>query len=174
MSSKTPRRTDKTTYSDFTRRRASLSDTLDPEDFADVYGGPPQTVLLRRFSGEFVVSPPSFYDEVFRPQDLASPVVNVGRSLKAFRIPEPTESFFGDIFGSECDRRSRDRSRPASKAKSVSKSKSNSSSVLSSEELSPMRTAINDAALSSFASKLRCGVHSSCWHFCMMSLLPLS
>ncbi|PKI68064.1 auxilin-related protein 2 [Punica granatum] len=159
-SSQTPRRRTVTASPPgFTRRRSSLSEALDPDDFADVFGGPPQTVLLRKFSGDFVfaaTTPTSFYEEVFRPPELASPATRSGRSLPAFRIPERTDTFYGDIFGSDGDRRSRDRTRPGSNAKSKPKSRSNSSSVLSSEDLSPLRPVIrDDVALSSFASKLR-------------------
>ncbi|KAG6695847.1 hypothetical protein I3843_09G115200 [Carya illinoinensis] len=133
-------------------------DTLDPEDFADVYGGPPRSVLLRKFAADYVKpGSANFYEEVFRQRESMTPARKGGRSLPAFRIPARSEGFFGDIFGSDHDdhlRRSRERSRPNSNAKS--KSKSNSSSVLSSEELSPLRPVIgDDVALSSFASKLR-------------------
>lgn len=75
-----------------------------------------------------------------------------GRSLPVFRIPAQDDAFYGDIFGSDDDRRSRERSGSQSNAKS----KSNSSSALSSEELSPIRLEISDdVALSTFASKLR-------------------
>lgn len=157
--SHTPRRrTVEASPPGFIRRRSSHSESLDPDDFADVFGGPPQTVLLRKFSGDFVftTSPTSFYEEVFRPHELASPATRSGRNLPAFRIPEKAEAFYEDIFGSDGDRKSRDRTRPGSKAKSKPKSRSNSSSVLSSEELSPLRPVMgDDAALSSFASKLR-------------------
>ncbi|ONI11070.1 hypothetical protein PRUPE_4G085400 [Prunus persica] len=123
--------------------------TLDPDDFADVFGGPPRSVLPREFSGRTT----SFYEEIFRPPEFGLTADKSGRSLPAFRIPGRSEGFYSDIFGSDDDggqRRSRERSRPNSKAKS------NSSSVLSSEELSPLRPIIgDDVALSSFASKLR-------------------
>lgn len=151
-------------------RRRSMEDTsaaaagptrlsmeaLDPDDFADVFGGPPRTVLSRKFSGDFARSSSSnFYEEIFRPPEfLLQAKKSGGRSLPAFRIPARGEGFYSDVFGmSEDGRRSRERSRPNSKAKS----KSNSSSVLSSEELSPLRRHVtgDDVALSSFASKLR-------------------
>ncbi|XP_057996954.1 uncharacterized protein LOC110651319 isoform X2 [Hevea brasiliensis] len=148
-------------------RRRSIEDTLagstrlsmeamDPDDFADVFGGPPRSVLSRKFSGDFTSSSTSFYEEIFRPQEFVASVEKKsggGRSLPAFRIPAKGEGFYSDVFGWEEGRRSRDRSKPNSKAKS----KSNSSSVLSSEELSPHRRTVtgDDVALSSFASKLR-------------------
>lgn len=82
-----------------------------------------------------------------------------------FRIPAKNEAFYSDIFGSDDERRSRERSGPQSKAKS----KSNSSSALSSEELSPLRPAFgDDVALSAFASKLR-PINVPCrWNSCTM------
>ncbi|XP_052182683.1 uncharacterized protein LOC127795194 isoform X2 [Diospyros lotus] len=130
---------------------------LGPEDFADVFGGPPRTVLSRQFStGEFSKSSNPFYEEIFRPPQKEDPARSGGRNLPEFRIPairEREEGFYSDIFGKEDGvRRSRSRSKPNSK------SKSNSSSVLSSEELSPLRpadVANGDSLFSSFASKLR-------------------
>lgn len=129
--------------------RNSSRSVFAADDFADVFGGPPRSVLPRQFSG----CSTSFYEEIFRPE-FVSESEKSGRSLPEFRIPARSEGFYSDIFGSddEFQRRSRERSRPNSKAKS----KSNSSSVLSSEELSPLRPVIgDDVALSSFASKLR-------------------
>lgn len=132
------------------------SRTMHPEDFSDVFGGPPRSVLSRQYSGDFTARARSnsFYEEIFRPADLGAPARS-GRVLPVFRIPGNRKGgggFYSDIFGSDDDRRSRTRSKPNSK----SKSKSNSSSVLSSEELSPLRPVIgDDVALSSFASKLR-------------------
>ncbi|OMO70361.1 hypothetical protein CCACVL1_18957 [Corchorus capsularis] len=130
---------------------ADDNSSLDAEDFSDVFGGPPRSVLCRKYSGDFTRSS-SFYEEVFRPPEFfSSQATKGGRSLPAFRIPARSDGFYSDIFGSDDDiRRSRERSRSNSKAKS------NSSSVLSSEELSPLRPAVgDDVGLSSFASKLR-------------------
>ncbi|KAI4300022.1 hypothetical protein L6164_033441 [Bauhinia variegata] len=125
----------------------SGSETLDPDDFADVFGGPPRSLLVHKLSRSS-----SLYEEVFQPPEFVSPATKNGRNLPVFRIPTKNESFYSDIFGSDDDRKSRERSGSCSKAKS----KSNSSSVLSSEELSPLRPAISDdVALSAFASKLR-------------------
>ncbi|XP_022724060.1 uncharacterized protein LOC111280825 isoform X2 [Durio zibethinus] len=126
---------------------------LDIDDFSDVFGGPPRSVLCRKLSSD-VTQSASFYEEVFRPLELSSShSMKGGRSLSAYRIPAGGEGFYSDIFGSDDDLRlSRERSRSNSKAKS----KSNSSSVLSSEVLSPLRpVARDDVGLSSFASKLR-------------------
>ncbi|RDX86003.1 Auxilin-related protein 2, partial [Mucuna pruriens] len=126
---------------------AAEPEALDPDDFADVFGGPPRSLLAHKFSRSN-----SFYEEIFRPPEFAFPApTKGGRSLPVFRIPAKNEAFYSDIFGSDDERRSRQRSGPQSKAKS----KSNSSSALSSEELSPLRPAIgDDVALSAFASKL--------------------
>lgn len=123
----------------------SESEGLDPDDFADVFGGPPRSLLAHKFSRSS-----SFYEEIFRPPEFVAPATKGGRNLPVFRIPTKNEGFYSDIFGSDDDRKSRERSGSHSKAKS------NSSSVLSSEELSPARPAIgDDVALSAFASKLR-------------------
>ncbi|XP_061338500.1 uncharacterized protein LOC133285297 [Gastrolobium bilobum] len=116
---------------------------VDADDFADVYGGPPRTLLAHKFS-----SSGSFYEEIFRPPEFISPAHECGRNLPGFRIPARNEGFYSDIFGSDDDRKSRERSGSLSKA--------NSSSALSSEELSPCRpTTGDDVALSAFTSKLR-------------------
>ncbi|XP_023543314.1 putative tyrosine-protein phosphatase auxilin isoform X2 [Cucurbita pepo subsp. pepo] len=123
------------------------------EDFSDVFGGPPRSVLSRQFSGEVRNKQfDFFYEEMFRPPECFTSAKNAGRNLPVFRIPAGGEGFYNDIFGSDQERRSRDRSRQNSKGKS----KSNSSSVLSSEEASPFRHVIgDDVVLSSFAAKLR-------------------
>ncbi|KAL4333417.1 hypothetical protein GQ457_07G030380 [Hibiscus cannabinus] len=134
----------------FTTNRVTMvvpDHILEVDDFSDVFGGPPRSVLCRKLSGDFTRSE-SFYEEVFRPPEfISSRSMKDGRSLPPFKIPAREEGFYSDIFGSFDDHwRSRERSRSNSKAKS------NSSSVLSSEELSP---AGEDVGLSSFASKLR-------------------
>ncbi|KAL5540314.1 hypothetical protein UlMin_045059 [Ulmus minor] len=150
--------------SNFPRRRSAEhassrsvfaeAETLDLEDFADVFGGPPRSVFWRKMSCDFTTSPSSFYEEIFRPMDFLNSAGAGGRGLPSFRIPGTNESFYSDIFGPDDERRSRERSRVNSKA--VSKSKSNSSSVLSSEEMSPLRPAIGDhVVFSDFAPKLR-------------------
>ena len=123
--------------------------SLAPDDFRDVYGGPPRTVLLRSFGGEAA--------------DYHSPAghqyMNYGGGAEAFcRRPYadgraaavPTEQgFFDDIFGARRHTRSR------------SRSKSKSSSAVSSDELPsgfcrPVATGSRaDATLSSFTSRLR-------------------
>ncbi|KAL6991551.1 hypothetical protein U1Q18_009663, partial [Sarracenia purpurea var. burkii] len=129
------------------------SEAPHPEDFSDVFGGPPRTVLLRQFSTcDLNRSPTPFYEEIFRKPEAVVPA-RTGRNLPVFRIPasrERSQEFYSDIFGKEDDVR---RSRSRSKSKSKSKSKSNSSSVLSSEELSPLPVA-DDGSFWSFSSKL--------------------
>ncbi|XP_027343712.1 uncharacterized protein LOC113856192 [Abrus precatorius] len=142
-----PRRRSVEDRSSSRRRRStfssSQSETVDADDFADVFGGPPRTLLAHKFSNSS-----SFYEEIFRPPEFTSQAPKGGRSLPVFRIPARNEGFYSDIFGSDDDRKSRERSGSLSKA--------NSSSALSSEELSPRRPTIgDDVALSGFSSKLR-------------------
>ncbi|GAU43362.1 hypothetical protein TSUD_82080 [Trifolium subterraneum] len=115
----------------------------DRDDYSDVFGGPPRSLLVHRFS-----SSDSLYDEIYRLPDFIPPAEKVGMTLPVFRIPVRNDGFFSDIFGSDDDRKSRDRSGSLSKA--------NSSSALSSEELSPCRPTIgDDVPHSGFASKLK-------------------
>ncbi|RCV22969.1 hypothetical protein SEVIR_4G275000v4 [Setaria viridis] len=123
--------------------------SLAPDDFRDVYGGPPRTVLLRSFGGEAA--------------DYHSPTghhqyMNYGGAEAFCRRPYadgraaavPTEQgFFDDIFGARRHTRSR------------SRSKSKSSSAVSSDEFPagfcrPVATGSRaDATFSSFTSRLR-------------------
>lgn len=145
-----------------TEEPSRRSETLDPEDFKDVFGGPPRSVLYRQFSGGGDFDRPNlFYAEVFRPPEDISQARS-GRNLPEFRIPvsrggRRSEEFYSDIFGKDVEDLRRSRSRSKSKTNSKSKSKSNSSSVLSSEDLSPFRPAVadDDVSFASFASKLR-------------------
>ncbi|GMN54534.1 hypothetical protein TIFTF001_023663 [Ficus carica] len=162
-----PRR--RSTADQYSSNRPSVfadSEALEPEDFADVFGGPPRSVYWRKMYGDSSASSSStsFYEEIFRPPEILHSCGEIGnRGLPAFRIPGTSDRFYRDVFrfGSDFsaaanadERRSRERSRPNSKAKS--KSKSTSSSVLSSEEMSPLRPPIAEhVALSDFASKLR-------------------
>ncbi|XP_073119149.1 uncharacterized protein [Henckelia pumila] len=139
---------------------------LNPEDFTDVFGGPPRTVLSGQFSTGFPLSSSSsssssskfFYEEIFRhPENLPPSTGRIGRSLKEFRIPTKSaqdqhnnrkSGFYTDIFGWDIHDERVMRSR--------SRSKTSSSSILSSEELSPIRQAVwTDDNVSLFASKLR-------------------
>lgn len=144
-----------------TRHSFTSTSTLDPDDFSDVFGGPPRTLLSRKYSidsSSSCSSSPHFYAEIFRTPspEIVSPPKRSGRILPAFTIPYKNDAFYSDIFSSRDGRKSRERSRP----------KSNSSSVLSSEELSPLRPPEHDdVALSSFASKLR---------YISLTFLPLS
>ncbi|XP_010549505.1 PREDICTED: uncharacterized protein LOC104820660 [Tarenaya hassleriana] len=146
----------------FSAARKSIDQTfssaaMDADDFADVFGGPPRSVLTRKFSGDFSRSS-SFYDEIFLPSELYSRKAPAskshGRSLPAFRIPAGGDGFYGDVFGFSggAQRTTRERSQ--------TKWVSNSSSVITSEDVSPLRppaTAVSgdDVALSSFTSRLR-------------------
>ncbi|KAJ6402750.1 hypothetical protein OIU84_014785 [Salix udensis] len=139
---------------DIAAARHFMEARLDPDDFSDVFGGPPRSVLSRKFSADSTRSSSSLYEQIFLPptEFVSAGRTNGGSSLPAFRIPARVEGLYSDVLGlSEEGRTSRQRSR------SNSKSKSNSSSVLSSEGLSPRRRSVTgeDVALSSFASKLR-------------------
>ncbi|KAF5189913.1 Chaperone dnaj-domain superfamily protein [Thalictrum thalictroides] len=150
---------------DFGNNCSSDSETLEPEDFNDVFGGPPKTLLSRKASGtDLNYFASNFYQDVCRSSsEYVVPIKRGNRNLAVFSIPaiekgvgdscrrkgvcQRNENFYDDIFGSDEDHRS--------KLKSTI-SKSNSSSVLSSEDLSPVRPSIaDDAFLSSFSSKLR-------------------
>ncbi|XP_071715287.1 uncharacterized protein [Rutidosis leptorrhynchoides] len=147
-------------------------ETLDPEDFDDVFGGPPQSVLSRQYSveGDYARSTNTsmLFDDIFRKQ-----VTDRDRTLPEFRIPvsetaggrrKTDDEFYSDIFGN--DRMSTSRSKSNTNSNSNSKSKSNSSSILSSEDFSPFRSTVVDddsVSISSFASKLRPINVSSKW-----------
>ncbi|XP_062229579.1 uncharacterized protein LOC133927231 [Phragmites australis] len=126
------------------------SQSLAPDDFRDVFGGPPRTVLLRNFHGEAADyhSPTGHqytnYGDAFCRRQYGD-----GRGQLAPAPAVPTEvGFFDDIFGT---RHMRSRSR----------SKSKSSSAVNSEELPsgfcrPVASGGHfDATLSSFTSRLR-------------------
>jgi hypothetical protein len=124
------------------------SSSLAPDDFRDVFGGPPRTVLLRSFHGEAA----EYHHSPTGP--------NYGGGAEAFcrrrayadgrAAAVPTEEgFFDDIFSARRHARSRSRSM--------------SSSAVSSDELTsgfcrPVATSGRvDATLSSFTSRLRYG-----------------
>jgi len=124
--------------------------SLAPDDFRDVYGGPPRTVLLRSFGGEVVDyhSPTGHqYASYGGAEAFCRRPYTDGRAAAV-----PTEQgFFDDIFGARRHMKSR------------SRSKSKSSSAVSSDEFPsaglcrPVATGSNraDATLSSFTSRLR-------------------
>ncbi|XP_024992373.1 uncharacterized protein LOC112526338 isoform X2 [Cynara cardunculus var. scolymus] len=151
--------------------RQNVYEALNPEDFDDVFGGPPRSVLSRQYSVEadFARSTGLVYEDIFRkPKGNTDFGGRSDRTLPEFRIPasrtiggrrRSEEEFYSDIFGNP--RRSRSRS------KSQTNSNSKSSSILSSEELSPFRPAVmddDDVSFSSFASKLRPINVSSKWN----------
>ncbi|XP_051128203.1 J domain-containing protein required for chloroplast accumulation response 1-like [Andrographis paniculata] len=162
-----PRRSAEEAISD-RRKSVPEDDCLDPEDFSDVFGGPPRTVLSRQFSARGFPTRSSstttfFYEEIFRPcQKTATVERKSGRSLPQFRIPgeqrrrihdqrgRELSGFYSDIFGWEEGQHRAVRSR--------SRSMASSSSVLSSEDLSPLRPAVyidDEDEISMFAPKLR-------------------
>ncbi|CAK8578357.1 unnamed protein product [Lathyrus sativus] len=121
----------------------SHTKSVDGDDYSDVFGGPPRSLLVHKFSNS-----DSFYEEIIRMPEFTPPAEKCDITLPVFRIPARNEGFFSDIFGSDDDRKSRERSGSLSQA--------NSSSALSSEELSPCRPIIGeDVPLSVLASKLR-------------------
>ncbi|CAN6985787.1 unnamed protein product [Brassica oleracea var. botrytis] len=142
----------------FSVARRSMDARIDAEDFADVFGGPPRSVLTRKFSGDFSRSD-CFYDEVFLPPGISSggslpSSKSHGRKLTAFRIPSGVDGFYDGVFGGRGGA-AKKQSPPAKP-----KSRSNSSSVLTSEEVSPhypppAATSGDDAGFSSFTSRLR-------------------
>lgn len=151
---------------DTSHRRGQISGEssephLEPEDFSDVFGGPPRTILSRQFSDSagFLSSSSSSssYGDILR-QNVEHVLGMSGRNLPEFRIPVRQQrsdhnqnhhnAFYSDIFCWEDE----------SVVKSSSKSKTSSSSALSSEELSPFRTEITSDGMdddSFFYSKLR-------------------
>ncbi|KAL1205097.1 J domain-containing protein required for chloroplast accumulation response 1 [Cardamine amara subsp. amara] len=141
----------------FSIARKSMDARIEAEDFADVFGGPPRSVLTRKFSGDFSRSD-CFYDEIFRPPGIFSggslhSSKSHGINLPAFRIPSGGDGFYDGVFGGA----PKDGSK---KQIPMAKSRSNSSSVLTSEEVSPhypppAATSGDDAGFSSFTSRLR-------------------
>ncbi|KAL6603658.1 hypothetical protein ACP70R_044019 [Stipagrostis hirtigluma subsp. patula] len=123
---------------------------LAPDDFRDVFGGPPRTVLLRSFHGEAADHHAAAghhyasYGDGFCRRPFGD-----GRGQLAPAAVPTEEGFFDDIFGARRHTRSR------------SRSKSKSSSAFSSDELPSAycRPAASggrvDATLSSFTSRLR-------------------
>lgn len=73
-----PRRRSTEDTSAFPQQSAGIF--LGPEDFSDVFGGPPRTVLARQFSA---TSSNVAYEEIFKPPRLSR---------------ERSEGFYGDIF----------------------------------------------------------------------------
>uniref|UniRef100_A0A0D9WT93 Uncharacterized protein n=1 Tax=Leersia perrieri TaxID=77586 RepID=A0A0D9WT93_9ORYZ len=116
---------------------------LAADDFRDVFGGPPRTVLLRSFYGETAANDGYHHSPAMAGQQLYGggafcrrPCGGVGDG----RVPTEV-GFFDDIFGA--GRHVRSRSRSTAK----------SSSAISSDDFAACRG--GGATLSSFASKLR-------------------
>ncbi|KAJ0236974.1 Chaperone DnaJ-domain superfamily protein [Hirschfeldia incana] len=142
----------------FSIARKSMDARMDSaEDFSDVFGGPPRSVLTRKFSGDFSRSD-CFYDEIFRPPGISSGGAlpsskSHGRNLPAFRIPSGGEGFYAGVFGGG-------RGEGSKKQTPVTKSESRSKSS-SSEEASPHYqpaaavTPGDEAGFPSFTSRLR-------------------
>ena len=132
----------------FSIARRSMDVRIDAQDFSDVFGGPPRSVLTRKFSGDFSRSD-CFYDEIFRPPGMFScgtlpSSKSHGRNLPAFRIPSGGDGFYDGVFGG----RSGTAKEGTKKQSPVAKSRSNSSPP-------PAGTSDDDAGISSFTSTLR-------------------
>ncbi|XP_042040401.1 uncharacterized protein LOC121785971 [Salvia splendens] len=136
--------------------RPAANTSLYDDRFTDVFGGAPRSIFSHQLSAAGC-----FYDDIFWPTEkpaaaAAQPVGRRGRNLPLFDIPSLQQvsntdrssrqrsGFFSDIFGWDAAKMMGWRSR----------SKTNSSSVLSSEELSPVRFPVYDD-VSLLASKLR-------------------
>nr|XP_009394008.1 PREDICTED: uncharacterized protein LOC103979560 [Musa acuminata subsp. malaccensis] len=123
--------------------RRNRKNSLDPDDFRDVFGGPPKSVLLRRFAGDL-----SAYRRT-RPSPLSDEVLQPSAGTRRTSVRTET-GFYDDIFGSHGDLRSARGSRSKS---------SESPSILSSEHVSPSirgeSTPADVVLSSSLAYKLR-------------------
>nr|VDD44098.1 unnamed protein product [Brassica oleracea] len=122
----------------------SMDVRIDAQDFSDVFGGPPRSVLTRKFSGDFSRSD-CFYDEIFRPPGMFScgtvaSSKSHGRNLTAFRIPSAGDGFYDGVFGG-CS--------GTAKQSPIAKSSSPH------HPLPPAGTAGHDVGISSFTSRLR-------------------
>ncbi|KAE8796176.1 hypothetical protein D1007_28885 [Hordeum vulgare] len=143
-------------------QHAAGHQSLAPDDFRDVFGGPPRTVLLSSFCGDAAAA--DYHAATaghggqypYYPYGGAADALcrRDGRGRPASAAVPTEEGFFDDIFGAR-----------ARQVRSRSRSKSTkSSSIVSSDEFGSGRFAFRsaatgggrgDAALSSFASKLR-------------------
>ncbi|KAG5385084.1 hypothetical protein IGI04_036554 [Brassica rapa subsp. trilocularis] len=131
----------------FSIARRSMDVRIDAQDFSDVFGGPPRSVLTRKFSGDFSRSD-CFYDEIFRPRGMFScgtlpSSKSHGRNLPAFRIPSGGDGFYDGVFGG----RSGTAKEGTKTQIPITKSRSNSSP--------PPAGTSDDAGISSFTSTLR-------------------
>ncbi|XP_047969188.1 J domain-containing protein required for chloroplast accumulation response 1-like [Salvia hispanica] len=136
-------------------QRPAANIGVSDDRFTDVFGGAPRSIFSHHLSAASC-----FYDDIFWPTEkpasaAAQLVRRRGRNLPLFDIPSLQQvsidrssrqrsGFFSDIFGWDATKMMSWRSR----------SKTNSSSVLSSEELSPVRFPVSDD-VSLLASKLR-------------------
>ncbi|ERM99203.1 uncharacterized protein LOC18427233 isoform X1 [Amborella trichopoda] len=148
-------------------RRNSETNYFSPEEFSDVFGGPPKSVIYRQqleagkfdfpFSGSRKTqNSGTFYDEIFRQGQEER--AKMGRNLPVYEIPGMgmggkyggkgegilgRGGFYDDIFGEE----------EGSYGNRGSRTRSASSC---SEVLSPLRPSVSeDMAFNSFASNLR-------------------
>ncbi|MCL7041002.1 hypothetical protein MKW94_011955 [Papaver nudicaule] len=146
---------------------SSSTTSLDPENFSDVFGGPPRSIISRQFSSGDLITGNLKYEEIFRSSDYPAQMKN--KKLVPSKKKKIDSGFYDDIFGSDDDEDKRIRSKWKSleytnndnnKKTNMKKNvKSSSSSVLSWEgELSPLRPSIaaeDDVFFDTFTSKLR-------------------
>ncbi|KAI3950351.1 hypothetical protein MKX01_004503, partial [Papaver californicum] len=147
---------------------STTTTSLDPENFSDVFGGPPRSIIFRQFSsgdlitGNLKTNTATIYEDIFRSSEYVDRSKN--KEKKVLPSKKKIDSgFYDDIFGSDDEdkRKSKWKSSSSEYSNNNKKNKnlkSNSSSVLSWEgELSPLRPSIveDDVFFDTFTSKLR-------------------
>lgn len=149
-----------------TSSSTATTTSLDPENFSDVFGGPPRSIISRQFSsgdlitGNLKTNTETFYEGIFRSSEYVDRSKNNGKKILPSKKKKIDSGFYDDIFGSDDEdkRRSKWKSSSSEYSKNKKNVKSNSSSVLSWEgELSPLRPSIaeDDVFFDTFTSKLR-------------------
>ncbi|XP_026384017.1 probable myosin light chain kinase DDB_G0279831 isoform X2 [Papaver somniferum] len=150
-----------------TSSSTTTTTSLDPENFCDVFGGPPRSIISRQFSsgdlitGNLKTSTETFYEGMFRSSEYVDRSKNNGKKILPSKKKKIDSGFYDDIFGSDDEDKRRSKWKSPSSEYSNTKNqnlKSNSSSVLSWEgELSPLRPSIaeDDVFFDTFTSTLR-------------------
>ncbi|KAI3965730.1 hypothetical protein MKX01_010687 [Papaver californicum] len=141
--------------------------SLDPENFSDVFGGPPRSIISRQFSsgdlitGNLKTNTATFYEEIFRSSEYVDRSKNNGKKILPSKKKKIDSGFYDDIFGSDDEDKRGSKWKSPSSEYSINKKKNmktNSSSVLSWEgDLSPLRPSIAEDGVffETFTSKLR-------------------
>ncbi|XP_073135343.1 uncharacterized protein [Henckelia pumila] len=127
-------------------------------DSADVFGGPPRTILFRQPTARSTFTN-LFYEQIFGPHDVGRPVAEiVGRRLPEFKIPVRSDREHYDQRETRFDGFYHDAALEWEDQTTV-RSRSCSPPVLSSEELILPRTAASGGGgandVSTFSAKLR-------------------